>query len=85
MPDASVPTKKVLFRVVGEERDDVNIETLWAFDLGDDRYRLDNAPFYAYSVSAGDVVHAPFDVFEQLPTFVSVLKKSGNRTVPYRK
>jgi hypothetical protein len=61
MPDADSPTKKVLFRVIGETQDDVNVETLWAFDLGDDRYRLGNSPFYAYSVSAGDVVYAPFD------------------------
>lgn len=78
--DAS-PTRKVLFRVVGKDDDYVNVETLWAFDLGQDRYRLDNTPFYAYSVSVGDVVLAPMDADEQRPTFVSILEKSGNRTV----
>jgi hypothetical protein len=74
------PTAKVLFRVVGE-KGEVNVETLWAFDLGDDRYRLDNSPFYAYSVSVGDVVLAPVDPEEARPTYASVVEKSGNRTV----
>ena len=80
MSDTGGPTGKVLFRVVGEEGD-VNVETLWAFDLGQDRYRLDNMPFYAYSVSLGDVVLAPIDPAQQLPTFKAVVKKCGNRTV----
>lgn len=80
MSNAGRPTGKVLFRVVGEEGS-VNVETLWAFDLGQDRYRLDNMPFYAYSVSLGDVVLAPIDPAEQQPTFTAVVEKCGNRTV----
>jgi hypothetical protein len=74
------PTAKVLFRVP-EEDGSANVETLWAFDLGEDRYRLDNSPFYAYSVSVGDIVYAPIDPDEGRPTFSRVLEKSGNRTV----
>lgn len=74
------PTAKVLFRVP-EEDGSSNVETLWAFDLGGDRYRLDNSPFYACSVSVGDVVYAPVDPSEERPTFARVLEKSGNRTV----
>jgi hypothetical protein len=74
------PTAKVLFRVE-EEDGSANVETLWAFDLGEDRYRLDNSPFFAYSVSVGDVVYAPVDPDEGLPTYSQVLEKSGNRTV----
>jgi Domain of unknown function (DUF4265) len=80
MSENPAPTAKVLFRVV-EEDGSANIETLWAFDLGDDRYRLDNSPFFAYSISVGDIVHAPVDAQEGRPTFSSVLEKSGNRTV----
>jgi uncharacterized protein DUF4265 len=80
MNETDGPTIKVLFRVVGEDGV-VNVETLWAFDLGEDRYQLDNTPFYAYSVSAGDIVFAPIDPTEGRPTFASVLEKSGNRTV----
>jgi hypothetical protein len=74
------PTAKVLFRVE-EEDGSANVETLWAFDLGEDRYRLDNCPFYAYSVSVGDIVYAPVDPDEGRPTHRRVLEKSGNRTV----
>lgn len=74
------PMSKVLFRVVSEDGS-VDVETLWAFDLGDDKYRLDNSPFYAYSVSWEDLVLAPFSEEEQRPTFERVIKKSGNRTI----
>jgi hypothetical protein len=74
------PMAKVLFRVA-EEDGSANVETLWATALGGDEYQLDNSPFYAYSVSWQDVVHAPLDVTEGFPTFQRVLRKSGNRTV----
>ena len=80
MADPEAPTAKVLFRVPYEDGS-VEIETLWAHDLGGDRYRLDNSPFYAYGVSWQDIVHAPFDPQEGFPTFQSVLEKSGNRTI----
>jgi hypothetical protein len=74
------PTTKVLFRV---EFDDgsAEVETLWAYDLGGDVFRLDNSPFYAYGVSWKDVVHAPYDEYEGRATFKRVITKSGHRTV----
>jgi|SRR5690606_18655667 len=80
MNEPSEPKAKVLFRVPNEEGG-ANVETLWAYDLGSDKYRLDNLPYYAYGVSCEDVVLAPFDEDEQLPTFEKVVSKSGNRTV----
>ena len=74
------PDSKVLFRVP-EEDGSAQVETLWATALGDDRYRLDNSPFYAYSVSWEDIVYAPFDEQEGMPAFVRVDQKSGHRTV----
>ncbi|MFC5576662.1 DUF4265 domain-containing protein [Lysobacter niabensis] len=74
------PTAKVLFRVPDDEGG-ATVETLWAIPLGDGRYKLDNSPFYAYGVSWQDIVLAPIDAQEGLPTFQSVLTKSGNRTV----
>lgn len=71
---------RVLFRVVGVEGD-VDVETLWAVRIEADRYRLDNSPFFAYGVSWQDVIHAPIDRDEGLPTFERVIEKSGNRTV----
>lgn len=83
MGDDDEPTAKVLFRV---ERGDgsIDVETLWAFVLGDDLYRLDNSPFDAYSVSWRDVVLAPIDVVEGRAVFQRVVAKSGHRTVRIR-
>ena len=74
------PAAKVLFRVPDDEGN-ATVETLWAIPLGDDRYKLDNSPFYAYGVSWQDTVFAPVDAQEGLPTFQSIVAKSGNRTV----
>jgi hypothetical protein len=74
------PTAKVLFRVP-ESDGSAQVETLWAVDLGNNEYQLDNSPFYVYSVSWQDVVDAPYNEDEGFPTFVRVVRKSGNRTV----
>ena len=74
------PLAKVLFRVPDEDGG-ASVETLWATPLGDDRYKLDNSPFYAYGVSWEDTVFAPIDSQDGLPAFHSIVKKSGNRTV----
>lgn len=71
---------KIVIRV--EDRDgSVNVETPWATKVGEDLYRLENSPFYAYSVSWQDVVRAPYSDEEQRPTFVETVEKSGHRTV----
>ena len=80
MNSTTDPATKVLFRVP-EEDGTASVETLWAHDLGSDQYRLDNLPFYAYSVSPQDVVYAPHDPDEGRPTFKQVISKSGNRTI----
>jgi hypothetical protein len=74
------PNAKVLFRIPNGDGSD-EVETMWACDLGEDRYRLDNCPFYAYGVSLHDIVYAPLDPTEEFPTFRSVVSKSGNRTI----
>ena len=80
MTEPSSPDSKVLFRVP-EDDGSAQVETLWATALGKDEYRLENSPFYAYSVSWEDVVFAPLDPAEDRATFRRVVKKSGNRTV----
>ena len=71
---------KVLFRVPNDDGT-AEVETLCAFSLGQDRYKLDNCPFYAYSVSLHDIVYAPVDADEGCPIFQRIVSKSGNRTV----
>ena len=80
MSSVAGPTAKVLFRLA-ESDGSASVETLWAYDLGENRYKLDNSPFYAYGVSWGDTVLAPHDDAEGHATFHSVLAKSGYRTV----
>jgi hypothetical protein len=67
---------KVMFR-----DDEGNVETLWASDLGADRYRLDNTPWFAFGVSWHDVVEARPTEAGGIPQFVRVLEKSGFRTI----
>ena len=62
----------MLFRVPTEEGETLN-ETLWAEPLGDDRYRLESPPFYAYGVARGDVVRAPVDAFVGMAAFEEVV------------
>jgi hypothetical protein len=69
------PTAKIALR-----GPDGEVETLWAFDLGGDHYRLDNTPWYAYGISWQDVLEARPDQDGQLQ-LVKVVSKSGNRTV----
>jgi hypothetical protein len=58
-----------------------NVETLWATSLGMSRYRLENSPFFAYSVSWLDVIEAEPIAKGEIPAFVRVVEKSGNRTI----
>ena len=78
--NSSEEKAKVLFRIPKDDGG-ANVETLWATKVGEDLYKLDNSPFYAYSVSWQDVVHAPYNDDEQFPTFRSVKEKSGHRTI----
>lgn len=56
------------------------VETLWANVVGPDQYEIDNLPWYAYGLSAGDVVEARADASGQLRV-TRVVRKSGNRTI----
>ena len=60
--------------------DDRDVETLWAFDLGNGRYKLDSTPWYQYGVSYQDVVEAVAEDDGML-TFKRVVEKSGFRTI----
>jgi hypothetical protein len=79
MSEELSPDSKVLIRTVKD--DEENTETLWATSLGNDLYRLDNSPFFAYDVSWEDIVLAPPEAEHQYPTFQRVVEKSGNRTI----
>ena len=80
MNENEIPNAKVLFKVSYEDGN-AEAETLWAYSLGSDEYRIQNLPFYAYDISLDDIVLAPFSTTENFPTFEKVLTKSCNRTV----
>jgi hypothetical protein len=61
--------------------EDDEVETLWAFDLGNGRYKLDNTPWYAYGVSTGDVIEAQREDPGGFLIFRRVVEKSGYRTI----
>jgi hypothetical protein len=62
--------------------DDGFKETPWAERQPDaaNRFRLDNSPFYAYRVSADDIIEGE-EIAPGLYRFVRVIRRSGNRTV----
>jgi hypothetical protein len=59
---------------------DGTVETPWAIALGDGRFRLDNIPFFAYGISADDVIVAA-PAHDGFLDFVRVDEPSGNRTL----
>ncbi len=72
--------EKQLTKVVFRD-DDGKVETLWAFDLGENLYQLDNTPWYQYDVSWKDVIEAVPDSGGELPLFRRIVEKSGYRTL----
>jgi len=65
---------------IGIRDDDGDVETPWAVALGGNLYRIDNTPFFAYRISAGDVVEALPEA-DGFLFFQRVVRKSGHRTV----
>lgn len=49
---------KVIFNLKRDEDGypPADVESLWAEDLGDSTYKIDNIPFYVRNISVGDVV-----------------------------
>ncbi len=72
---------KILLIQDYEDSDEIQVETPWAEDLGNDMYRLKNSPFMKYGVSYDDVVEARLTDEEERPVFVRVVKKSGHKTL----
>lgn len=56
-------------------------ESLWATELGGDRFRIENVPFYAYGLNYHDVVEAKAETPELKPSVVRVVERSGHRTI----
>ncbi|MHB1551121.1 MAG: DUF4265 domain-containing protein [Vulcanimicrobiaceae bacterium] len=55
-------------------------ETMWADDLGNGLYRIDNIPWFAYDVSLHDVVSVRYLDGDPRPYFDKVVSPSGTMT-----
>lgn len=55
-------------------------ESFWATPLGNDLFRLENVPFYAYGLNFHDVVKATSDSEELIPEIRELVELSGHRT-----
>jgi hypothetical protein len=55
-------------------------ESMWAEPLGDDLYKIQNVPFYAYGLNFHDVVRATSDSDELIPEIRELIEPSGHRT-----
>lgn len=72
---------RVLFPLTQDESGypPVAAESLWARRIGANEYELDNVPFFARGVAAGDRIEAIGT--EGPPVFRRVLRRSGHSTV----
>ena len=59
-------------------------ESMWARELGANRFRLENVPFYAYDLNFHDVVEAHPLGADQQPTVQRVIERSGHTTLRVR-
>jgi Domain of unknown function (DUF4265) len=76
-------TKNESLVKVGFRSEGGQVETLWAFNMGGGKYRLDNTPWYQYGVSYQDVIETVPEA-DGFPFFVRVFEKSGHRTIRVR-
>lgn len=55
-------------------------ESFWATPLGNDLFKLENVPFYAYGLNFHDVVKATSDSGDFIPEIRELVELSGHRT-----
>ena len=55
-------------------------ESMWAKPLGNDLYRIENVPFYAYGLNFHDIVRATPDSDDQIPEIRELIETGGHRT-----
>lgn len=55
-------------------------ESFWATPLGNDLFRLENVPFYAYGLNFHDIVKATSEFDELIPEIRELVELSGYKT-----
>jgi hypothetical protein len=81
--DQSQPSARVVFPLEVDEDGwpPVGAERMWAFDLGDGRYRIDNVPWFVRDLAVGDVVVAVPPGPGSHPVFRRIHTRSGHLTI----
>ncbi|MGO4604582.1 DUF4265 domain-containing protein [Terrabacter sp. 2YAF2] len=59
----------------------VGSERAWAFHLGEDRYRIDNPPWFVPDLAVGDVVRAEASQPDSHPVFKEIVQRSDHVTI----
>jgi hypothetical protein len=81
-PDVEEPDAHVIFELTVEDGwPPVGSERLWAFHLGDDRYRIDNVPWFVRDLAVADVVRAHVPSSDSHPVFDEILERSDHVTI----
>jgi hypothetical protein len=77
------PTAHVIFPLEVDEGGwpPVASERLWAFDLGQGLYRINNAPWFVRDLAVGDVVRAEPPGPDQHPVFTGLHTRSDHLTI----
>ena len=57
------------------------VQRVWAFHLGVDHYRIDNAPWFVRDLAVGDVVRAEEPDAGSNPVFVEIVTRSDHVTI----
>jgi hypothetical protein len=77
-PSAGKQLVKVSFPLKPGEWEGLEAENMWAEPVGIGKYRVENTPFYAYGVSAGDIVNA--ESRGGVLTFAGIAERGGHST-----
>jgi hypothetical protein len=76
------PDAHVVFELTVEDGwPPVASERVWAFHLGGDHYRIDNAPWFVRDLAVGDVVRAEAPDADSNPVFVELVQRSEHNTI----
>lgn len=76
------PDARVVFELTVEDGwPPAASERVWAFHVGGDHYRIDNAPWFVPDLAVGDVVKAVAPDAESHPVFVELVERSQHITI----
>ena len=79
---AEKPTAQVIFELEVEEGwPPVASERVWAYDVGDNRYVIDNVPWFVPDLAVGDLVRAVSPDSQSHPIFQRLLERSDHVTI----